>query len=320
MGPIAIKSDFPKEFRHWITMAFRAPKYLIGWIRGFLCTRPLIWDFLNRAGQTFYEEHLPNLDRTQQQVVDGLVTDGIALTHLDELFPGKNPLSEMIQHAEVIHREAKEGVMKPFLQYFWGDVKGRGDCPIIDLDNPFIQISLHPRILDIVNSYMGLWSKLIYFELAETNLMNAGAVPLGSQRWHRDPAINRIVKVFIYLNDVDEESGPFMYVLQSKKGGRWGKMFLQKQFGWGGYYPPKEAVEKMVPKRDMMVCTGRAGTVVFCDTIGLHKGGYSISKKRSMFTSVFMAEGNKKKPMFQHSLDFKERIGSLKEVSRFAVS
>jgi len=29
-------------------------------------------------------------------------------------------------------------------------------------------ISLHPLVLDVVNSYLGLWSKLIYFDMWHT--------------------------------------------------------------------------------------------------------------------------------------------------------
>ena len=39
-----------------------------------------------------------------------------------------------------------------------------------------------------------------------------------------------------------------------------------------------------VPKNDIRVCTGRAGTVVFCDTTTLHRGGYATKSERTMFT------------------------------------
>jgi len=120
--------------------------------------------------------------------------------------------------------------------------------PIINLDNPFIKTSITPKVLDIINSYIGVCSKLIYFEIAITNLLEEGKAPMGSQRWHRDPGMKRMVKMFIYLTDVDEKSGPFTYILQSHAGGKWRNLYRQKQFGRRGIYPPEGAVEKAVRK------------------------------------------------------------------------
>lgn len=150
--------------------------------------------------------------------------------------------------------------------------------------------------------------------------MSAGAAPMGSQRWYRDPGMKRMVKVFIYLTSVDEESGPFTYVLGSHAGGRWRRLFPQKQFGLHGIYPREGAVDRVLPKSDIKVCTGSAGTVIFCDTIGMHKGGYSLSKARIMYTSVYVAEGDVIKPKFRYPQDFNEGIDVLGSASRFAVT
>lgn len=315
MSPAVTRNE---ETGRWLSRALRVPEYLTWWTYSFLRTRPPVWDLLNKAGKTLYEEHLPNLDKLQQRVVNGLVEGGIAEVPLDELFPGTKVLEDLVKYAKMGEREMKVGVKKPFLQYVGGDLWT--ETPVIDLDNPLIRLSLNPRILDIVNSYMTLCSKLIYFELANTNLMNAGSAPMGSQRWHRDPGMKRMVKMFIYLTDVDEESGPFTHVLRSHAGGRWRRLFPQKQFGRRGIYPSGGAVDKVVPKSDIKVCTGRAGTVIFCDTTGLHKGGYSLSKPRGMSTSVYMAEGDTTKRKFKHPTDFKERARTLSAVSRFAVT
>ena len=48
---------------------------------------------------------------------------------------------------------------------------------------------------------------------------------VASQRWHRDPDDDHIVKMFIYLSDVAEEAGPFEYVRDSAAGGRYGDLF-----------------------------------------------------------------------------------------------
>lgn len=281
----------------------------------FLRKNPPVWNFLNRAGKKYYKECPPNLDLLQQKLVSELVKNGVTLTHLEELFPGQDVLLSLIKELKLRENDENVGKSKPFQKY------SLGQGSMIDLESAFIQLSLQPRALEIASAYMGLYAKLIYFELATSNLlMNAGDAAMGSQRWHRDPGMNRIVKMFTYLTDVDEETGPFTYVLQSHEFGRWGKIFPQKQFGRHGFYPPDGAVEKKVPKSDIKVCVGKAGSVIFCDTTGLHRGGYAISKPRIMYTSAYMQEGQLIKSLYRYPSDFNERIKGLNAVSRFAVT
>lgn len=309
-----IKGDFLRKIKFSPFCGLGTLWYFTMWTCSFLRTRSLVWRFLNRSGKNLYKAYPPNLNWLQKNVLDDLVEHGISLVHLDELFPGKDVTSELIEEVQHQKKEAKIGEKKPFLQYVLGENS------ILDLKNPFIRLSLRPEILDIVNSYLGMCSKLIYFDLAITKVMHTGEPPLGSQRWHRDRGINRMVKVFIYLVDVDEESGPFTYVLQSHAGGRWRTLFPQKQFGRHGFYPPEGSVDHIVPKDDMKCCIGRAGTVIFCDTTGLHKGGFSTSKQRIMFTSAYVAKGDVQRPEFRYPTDFKERAKQLNVVSQFAVT
>jgi hypothetical protein len=114
-------------------------------------------------------------------------------------------------------------------------------------------------------------------------------MPIASQNWHRDGEDRQVLKIFIYLNDVDEETGPFMYVKESIKGLKYGKLFPQRP-PEGSY--PNESVDKAVSPEDIKLCLGKAGTVIFCDTTGLHRGGYAFSKERTMFTASYQASSS----------------------------
>ena len=299
--------DFLKPIRYPIAAAY-----------SFLRASPPIWNFLNRTGNALYKEHLPNLDSLQKKMVSNLTKNGIASVHLDELFPDNNVLSNLMAFTDPDKMTGKVQPRKPFLRHYWAEPSA--ETPEIDFDNPFIKLLLNSRVLDVVNSYMKSCSKLIYFDLAETNLMDSGELPTASQRWHRDSGMKRLIKIFIYLNDVDEETGPFKYIRQSHASGKLGSLFPQRQFGRHGFYPPEGSVEKQVSNNDIKSCIGRAGTVVFCDTTGLHKGGYSISKPRIMFTSMFATEGDFIRPMFKYPIDFQERMNTLNAVSHFTVT
>ena len=100
---------------------------------------------------------------------------------------------------------------------------------------------------------------------------------MASQRWHRDPEDDHIVKMFIYFSDVDEEAGPFEYVRDSAAGGKYGDVF---PWGQGHRYPSAEELEAAVDPDDRLTMTGPAGTVIFCDTAGFHRGGFARTKPR----------------------------------------
>jgi hypothetical protein len=130
-----------------------------------------------------------------------------------------------------------------------------------------------------------MWRKLKYMTLNETIPVGDEA-PQHSQKWHRDPEEKRQMKTFIYLNDVDSETGPFTYVKRSQFGSPiYGNLFPQELPL--GVYPPDGAVEKAVAAEDIISATGKAGTLIFCDTAGLHRGGYAKSKSRMMFTGFY---------------------------------
>jgi hypothetical protein len=112
------------------------------------------------------------------------------------------------------------------------------------------------------------------------------AAPIQSQRWHRDPEEKRLMKFFVYLSDVDENAGPFTYVKGSAyKTKPYGKLFPQKLPM--GIYPPDNSVEEMIDSSAIISATGVKGTVIFCDTAGLHRGGHARSKSRLLFTAFY---------------------------------
>ena len=239
---------------------FKLIRYFIASLLSFFRTRVIIWNYINRSGRSMFKKNIPDLDKLQEKVVEDLLSKGISLVNLDEIFPKDNMLALLHESINQDNFVGKTQPRKPFLSHYWAEPSQQE--PELDIENPFIQLSLDPRILDIVNSYMKTYSKLIYFDLAKTSPIGIEKNPVASQRWHRDAGLKKIIKVFIYLNDVDEDSGPFKYVSSSHQIGSLRKLFPQKQFGRHGYYPLEGYVEKNVSENDIKCCTGRAGTVI----------------------------------------------------------
>ena len=88
----------------------------------------------------------------------------------------------------------------------------------------------------------------------------AAAERISSQRWHRDYNDKHLLKVFLYLVDVDEDMGPFQYVAGSQPGGPYADAW-----GWqplGQNYPTEGELEHRVPAAAVQTFTGPAGTLL----------------------------------------------------------
>lgn len=278
-------------------------------------SRPAWFYVLNHEGRRLYIKNRPRLDAIQERIVRDLKKEGIALTHLSELFPERNILPELQKYTAELqpHGQVQDG--KPFLKMFWNYSVGHERISF-DL-NPFIRLALEKKALDVVNSYLEMFSKFFYFSLAET-IPDPQQDPIRSQRWHRDPDDIKLCKIFIYVSDVDEEAGPFTYVRQSHLGGRWRGVFEQKIPQ--RVRPDDGVVEKLVPREYIKVCTGKAGTVIFCDTSGLHRGGLAKSKHRFMFTAEYSAAGAMTPILYDLPKKFQEEINRLGPAAVYATS
>src|SRR5215218_7091532 len=67
-----------------------------------------------------------------------------------------------------------------------------------------------PAILDVVNSYFAMYTRLRQFNFWRN--FATKTPPRNSQLWHRDPDDRLIVNLFVYLSDVDSGAGPLSYV------------------------------------------------------------------------------------------------------------
>jgi len=136
----------------------------------------------------------------------------------------------------------------------------------IDSESPFLQLAIQPSLLRIVNDYLGLRSYLRAINVW-MNVPAAGP-PKESQLWHRDGDDLRILKVFIYLMDVDMNAGPFWFIPGTHEGvGR--KIQVPTKAG----RVSDAEMEKEIPSSRWKACTGTAQTVILADTTGFHKGG-----------------------------------------------
>jgi Phytanoyl-CoA dioxygenase (PhyH) len=183
-----------------------------------------------------------------------------------------------------IERKLKNTKFKPYVFTHVGWL-GRS----IKYSDPPIMLSASHRLLAIADAYHGEKAKMRIPTVWRVSAMPKGAeLPArqGSQLWHRDQTDPKILKLFIYYTDVDEKSGALEYIPGSlPQNSKWSeKIPLLTTTG----YPPQELVAKLVPKRSIVKCEGKRGTLIFVDTAGLHRGGYATDGHRVTVQATYL--------------------------------
>jgi hypothetical protein len=246
----------------------------------------------NRLSRRRFAKRPPELDELQQDILQRLRKDGYAVVPFAELVPDTSVWAELELEAARFAEETESGLAaeneggeselrrregKEFLvrKYAYGVE--------LSLDDPWLRLGYNRRLLDIANSYDGMRSKLEYVDLWYTPPVE-GDQRKSSQRWHRDFNDRHLLKAFLYLVDVDEETGPFEYVPGSAPGGD-----LDDLWPWrplGDNYPPADELAQKTAERAVSF-TAPKGTIIFCNTSGFHRGGFAKSKPRVLATFTY---------------------------------
>ena len=149
--------------------------------------------------------------------------------------------------------------------------------------NPEIfYFGLQDRLLDIAENYIGLTPA---YDGVVVNYTVADGKAVSTRKWHRDWEDRRMLKVAIYLNDVDSAGGPFQLVprhetMQDDASGYFYNLAddkdLEGRFG-------ADFAQQVVS------CEGPAGTVIFADTARFfHRGKPATGRDRAAaFYSYF---------------------------------
>jgi hypothetical protein len=153
----------------------------------------------------------------------------------------------------------------------------------LGLDDPWLRLGINPRLLDVANAYLGMWSKLEYVDVWYTP-STGSAERRSSQRWHRDFNDRHLLKAFLYLVDVDEGSGPFEYVPRTAPGGELAHLWPWRPLGEN--YPPDDALDAQIRDR-AVTFTAPKGTLIFCNTAGFHRGGFATTRPRVLATVTY---------------------------------
>lgn len=249
----------------------------------------------NKSARACFANDEPLLDLVQLRILEELRADGYSVLSFTELFPDRALWAELDESAsrfisEVeggLEREAA-GALAPVLSRRPGKefvVRRYPYGTTLGLDDPWLRLAADRRMLDIANAYHGLLSKLEYVDLWYTPPV-AGETPRRvSQNWHRDFNDRHLLKAFIYLVDVDDETGPFEHIPGTEPGGAHSSVWPWRPLGVN--YPPLDEFEPWAARLPVRTFTGPKGTLLFCNTAGFHRGGFATESPRVLATFTY---------------------------------
>lgn len=291
----------PNPVKRWLTPY--VPKGLKRFIRA--CQNSeFIWRYVDNWRPSIrYRLYRPSIGGESLRVLRELNRNGIAMTSVDALLGPNSDYQELKQAVEDLEKKLADQIGAARAEAE-GSKNGKnfifsllGACPLLDANSIFVRFGLQRSILQIANAYLGIYSRLRYYNVWHT--FRSQIPPRRSQLWHCDQDDRYIFKVFVYLSEVTEGAGPLAYVPGSHAKGS----LLQKPAGFleEGHSQVRSSDAQMieiVSESQWIRAVGPPGTIIFADTHGYHKGGLGRQQDRIMYLCMFTSQASKVRDLF----------------------
>jgi len=280
---------------------------------------PLNWSKANAQALRNLKVSPPQLDMQQQGAVSALRNNGYYKTTVGNFLDDPALLDDIRRDAEALlvrpdvqrqlaNRHSTEGIK-------WYVVRAFGYRPRLPVPTSFTRLLLNDRILSVVNSYLGVTSRLKYLDVWHNFQVDDCEPPIDAESWHRDNEDRKLVKLFFHLSDVDETAGPLTYVRGSQPEGPLGHLFPNDPPE--GSYPPAKELESVVSPGLIEQNTGDAGTMLLFDACGLHRGGRTKGKPRTLLVATYASDAAL--DLLKYELAEPQRIADLSRQARYAI-
>jgi len=266
------------------------------------------WRYMANLGPSLeYQRIRKPLNALHERLLADLKHNGIIITSVEEMLRNiclfEELESAVWKHEASLANEIGKARMEmdmPGTKTYLFTLFGRR-LPL-DPDHIFVRFALQPEILCIANSYFGMLTKLQYYNVWHTFPTQEPARE--SQLWHRDPEDRYVLKMFVYLTDVDEGAGPLTYAPGTHAQGTVKTAVESKWVREGATDVCRSddaQMDAVVPKKSWITAVGPKGTVVLADTRGYHKGGLARERERILYTCMFASQASNYPDVFTRS-------------------
>ncbi|MFS0519227.1 phytanoyl-CoA dioxygenase [Nostoc sp. UIC 10607] len=231
-------------------------------------------DFEYYVARWKHSRNLPALEGCDRNILNALKKDGVYVTTLADL--GLNSTSELLKAA--YHQLSQmENPNNDHLDERLPQIYTVTGLP------EFYAWGIEKRLVNIIENYIGL---PIAFHGVHLRKDFKSKHQFGTLLWHSDAEDRRIIKIFIYLNDVEQKTGPFEYIPRSLTSlFSWNYFRLYYKLWKSGYMGiDDEQIKSIIPKSAWKSCPGPAGTVIIVDTKNaLHHGTIRTEDRSTLF-------------------------------------
>jgi hypothetical protein len=236
-----------------------------------------------------YRKNLPCLPLGDRLVVNALRKEGVCISSLEAL-----KISSTAQLLHAAHQVLPSlATMSPTPSTnVWtreSHAVQIGSGQAIAKHPDLFTWGLEDRLLNLVESYIGL--PVAYFGVSLCRDIADGQ-QVGTRLWHRDGEDHRVVKIIIYLNDVDEAGGPFEYIPRRLTPAGRRVVPYENRLDKG--------MKQIVPQSAWQACTGAAGTVVIVDTANVFHHGKLPQTDRLALFFTYTSRNPKRASLYTH--------------------
>lgn len=228
----------------------------------------IICEIKYRLALVQHRSKLPLLSESDRSVVNTLKREGAYVTTLTDLGLLQTAKSQLAQMEKVDNYHLAEKLPQIYTVTDIPEIAAWGK---------------EPRLLNLIENYIGL---PITFHGVHLRKDFPSDHQFNTLLWHKDGEDRRIIKVFVYLQDVLEKHGPFEYIpksLTSIFSWKFYQIYLQLWLS-GHLGISDQKLEKIIPKSAWKSCQGKVGTVIITDTNSvLHHGTLRTEARASLF-------------------------------------
>jgi hypothetical protein len=218
--------------------------------------------------QTALKKHLANLpvlSTSDRTLVETIKRDGVVITSLEALGIPSNP--RFFQVAKKLMSEIPKSISGHKNEF----VVHASPQQMMEYPEIFLW-GLEQRLLNIVENYLGL---PVAYQGVFFRRDLANEVTIKSRLWHIDMEDRKVLKIIVYLNDVNDDGGPFQYIPQSLTS------IAVRSLKYRSGYKTDETMQQALSPSNWKSCTGLSGTVIFAATGSIfHRGKTPLANDR----------------------------------------